>query len=266
MRSNNTALNRMVQTQAHQHQQMAPEYGHYGQMAAPPQVQPMTLDDVVVRTAGLLVLTGAAGALTWFLTDVNPAAAQGLMFLGMIITLGAMLASWIGSGRLFANPVVPSLYAGGAGLMLGGISYAYETAYTGIVMQAVIATFGTFFGMALLFKAKVVRNSPRFTKFMVGAGIGIMGLLVINLVMSLFGVNLGLFNNGDGDVTLIQWGIALFFVGWGAFSFILDFDMVQESVRYGAPKKMAWVAAFGMVAGLIFLYLSILRLLSYLRQ
>lgn len=265
MRSNNTALNQMLQSQSHQHQ-MAPEYGQYGQMTAPPQVQPMTLDDVVVRTAGLLVLTGVAGAITWTLVPINPGAAQGLMFLGMIISIGAMLASWIGSGKLFANPIVPSLYAAGAGFMLGGISYAYESGFEGIVLQAVIATFGTFFGMALLFKAKVVRNSPRFTKFMIGAGIGIAGLLLINLVTSMFGMNLGLFNDGRSDVTLIQWAIALFFVGWGAFSFILDFDMVEQSVRYGAPKKQAWVAAFGMVAGLIFLYLSILRLLSYLRQ
>lgn len=266
MRSNNTALNRMLQSQSHQHQ-MAPEYGQqYGQMTAPPQVQPMTLDDVVIRTAGLLLLTGVAGAVTWVLTPINPAAAQGLMFVGMFLTLGAILASWVGSGKFFANPIVPSLYAAGAGFMLGGISYVYEFAYSGIVLQAVVATFGTFFGMALLFKAKVIRNSPRFTKFMIGAGIGIAGLLLINMVTSLFGMNLGLFNDGSSQVTLLQWGIALFFVGWGAFSFILDFDLVEQSVRYGAPKSQAWVAAFGMVAGLVFLYLSILRLLSYLRQ
>lgn len=265
MQSSNSALNRWIQSGAGR-EQMAPEYGQYGQQVAPPQVQPMTLDDVVVRTVGLLLLTGAAGAVTWSLVDTNPALAGVLAMVGWVVALGAMLASWFGAYKLLANPIVPSIYAGGMGLALGATSAYMESVYPGIVIQAVAGTFGVFFGMALLFKAKVVRNSPKFTKFMIGAGFGIMAIIVVNLVLSMFSVDAGLFNNGTGEVTWLQWLIAIGFVLFGAFSFILDFDMVEQGVRYGAPKKMAWMAAFGMVAGLIFLYISVLRLLSYIRQ
>lgn len=265
MQSSNSALNRWIQSGAGR-DEMAPEYGQYGQQVAPPQVRPMTLDDVVVRTVGLLLLTAITGTLTWMLIPVNPGLAYGLMTFGWLVSLGAMLASFFGGYKLFANPWVPSIYAGGVGFALGGISAVMEAAYPGIVIQAVAATFGIFFGMALLFKAKVVRNSPKFMKFMIGAGFGIMAIILVNLLLSAFGVDSGLFNNGTGEVSWIQWAVAIVFVVWGALSFILDFDMVEQGVRYGAPKKMAWMAAFGMVAGLVFLYISILRLLSYFRQ
>ncbi|ADD41522.1 Bax inhibitor-1/YccA family protein [Stackebrandtia nassauensis] len=265
MRSSNGALNRWIESGAGR-EEMAPEYGHYGQQVTPPQVRPMTLDDVVVRTVGLLLLTGITGTITWMLIGVNPGAAYVLMTVGLLVSLGAMLATMFGGYRLFANPWVPSIYAGGVGFALGGVSAAMEASYPGIVVQAVAATFGVFFGMALLFKAKVVRNSPKFTKFIIGAGFGIAAIILVNLLLSVFGVDSGLFYNGTGEVSWLQWAVAIVFVVWGALSFILDFDMVEQGVRYGAPKKMAWMAAFGMVAGLVFLYLSILRLLSYLRQ
>ena len=52
----------------------------------------------------------------------------------------------------------------------------------------------------------------------------------------------------------------------GALSFILDFDQVERSVRTGLPRRYAWLCAFGLLVGLIFLYWQILRLLSYLRR
>nr|MBA3252027.1 Bax inhibitor-1/YccA family protein [Geodermatophilaceae bacterium] len=33
-----------------------------------------------------------------------------------------------------------------------------------------------------------------------------------------------------------------------------------------APQQFAWFAAFGLVVGLVWLYLEILRLLSYFRE
>lgn len=267
MQSSNSALNRWV-SQGAGSQQAAAEYGHYGHMQAPPQVRPMTLDDVIARTVGLLLMVGVSGALTWNLATVSPELAGGLAMLGMIVSMGAILISVFVSSNAFANPIVPSIYAVGAGLMLGPFSQFMEGMYPGIVLQAVVGTFGVFFGMAMLYKARIIRNSPKFTKFMVGTGFGIMALILANLVMSMFGVNMGLFYDygSDAPPTMLQWIIALGFVAWGAFSFILDFDMVEQGVRYGAPKKFAWMAAFGLTAGLVFLYMSILRLLAMLRQ
>lgn len=260
MQSNNPALKRMLGSAA-QEQRMAPEYGHYGQQTAPPQVRPMTVDDVVVRTIGMLLLTGIAGAFSWSQVEPNPGLAYTLMAGGGIVALGVILASWVMN---IANPWIVGIYAVAQGLALGVVSAMYESVWNGIVLQAVAATFGVFLTMAFLFKMKVVRNSRRFTKFMIGAGFGIMAMLLINFVMMLFGMDMGLFNRDpQSEVTGLQWIIAIALVLWGAFSFILDFDMVEHGVRYGLPRKFAWACTFGLVAGVIFLYWSILQLLGY---
>ena len=51
-----------------------------------------------------------------------------------------------------------------------------------------------------------------------------------------------------------------------AFSLMLDFEMATQTVRAGAPAKFAWYIAFGLMTTLVWLYIEILRLLSYLRQ
>jgi uncharacterized YccA/Bax inhibitor family protein len=55
-------------------------------------------------------------------------------------------------------------------------------------------------------------------------------------------------------------------IGIAAFNFLLDFDMADRMIREGMPSKWAWFAAFGLMTTLVWLYLEILRLLSYLQR
>ncbi len=43
----------------------------------------------------------------------------------------------------------------------------------------------------------------------------------------------------------------------------MDFDQADRMVAAGVPEQESWRVAFGLVVGLVFLYLEILRLLSY---
>jgi uncharacterized YccA/Bax inhibitor family protein len=46
----------------------------------------------------------------------------------------------------------------------------------------------------------------------------------------------------------------------------LDFDFIERAIGSGMPKDYEWVGALGLVVTLVWLYLEILRLLSYLRN
>ena len=50
-----------------------------------------------------------------------------------------------------------------------------------------------------------------------------------------------------------------------AANLIVDFDMIEQSVRRGTDEKFGWYLSFGMLVTLVWLYLEILRLLSYLQ-
>jgi hypothetical protein len=50
-----------------------------------------------------------------------------------------------------------------------------------------------------------------------------------------------------------------------ALNLIIDFETIQQSADSGsAPKYMEWYGAFGLMVTLVWLYLSMLRLLSNL--
>ena len=46
---------------------------------------------------------------------------------------------------------------------------------------------------------------------------------------------------------------------------MLDFDAIDKAIKAGVPARSAWYFAFGLMVTLVWLYLEILRLLSYLR-
>jgi uncharacterized YccA/Bax inhibitor family protein len=257
----------MVKTQYNE-QHMGAAYGPYGQMTQAPQAETMRIDDVIVRTVALVGATFVAAMLTYTMVadgiaNGDSAAVGTAMMLGgigMVVGLGIMIFSMF---KPVTNPFVAFAYAIGQGLLLGGVSAIFEQASDGIVVNALLATVLVFAGMLALYKFRILKNSPVFTKVIVGAGIGIFGLMMVNLVAGLFGANLGMFAAPGESANALQWIIAIGITLWAAFSFILDFDMIEYSANNGAPKKYAWAGAFGLTAGLIFLYWSLLRLLSY---
>jgi uncharacterized YccA/Bax inhibitor family protein len=47
---------------------------------------------------------------------------------------------------------------------------------------------------------------------------------------------------------------------------ILDFDFIERAIARGAPQRTAWLAGFGLMVTLVWIYLEILRLLAILRR
>jgi uncharacterized YccA/Bax inhibitor family protein len=48
-----------------------------------------------------------------------------------------------------------------------------------------------------------------------------------------------------------------------AYSLVMDFDYIQKGVQTGQPRIYGWTGAFGIIVTVVWLYLEILRLLSY---
>ena len=265
MKSSNPVLGRLDEDAARR-QGSPTGYGQYGQ---PPVVSPneagraMTLDDVVIRTIFLVALVMVTAAFSWVLLKGG-----GWTDIAMIGgSIAGLVLVFVISFKRITNPAVISLYAILQGILLGVVSREFEHAYPGIVVQAVGGTLAVFLGMAILYKFRVIRATPRFARWVVGALFGVVGLSLVNWMLSLFGHNLGIEyygpNQKAGTLAIV---FSLVCIGVGALTFILDFDMVEKGVQYGMPERFAWYCAFGLVVGLIYLYWQILRLLGYLRN
>ncbi|MFJ6195236.1 Bax inhibitor-1/YccA family protein [Micromonospora sp. NPDC092111] len=223
----------------------------------------VTVDDVVARTVGLLLLTGVTAAVAWVVVPQAvwlPAALAGIALAGIALVLVISLR-----GLTHPAPIIG--YALLQGLLLGVASRAFELVYPGIVAQAVIGTFGVFLGMAVLYRARVVRATPRLARLVVGTLLGLLAVVVANLVVRLVTGGRGLdIYSLTGDVGWLSYAFSAVAIVAGALSFVLDFDMVERSVRTGLPRRYAWLCAFGLLVGLVFLYWQVLRLLSYVRR
>ena len=209
----------------------------------------MTMDDVVVKTGIMFAVLVAAAGVNWFL-------ASPLLTLGGVI-VGLVLALVI-SFKQSTNPALMLGYAAAEGLFIGGISQAFETQWPGIVPQAVIGTLSVFLIALWAYKSGRVRATPKFQRTVMIAMGGYLVFSLINLGLVLFtGTNL--------RAGWLGIGIGLFAITLAAAMLILDFDFAEQGVKNGLPERFAWLAAFGLVVTLVWLYIEMLRLISILR-
>jgi uncharacterized YccA/Bax inhibitor family protein len=246
------------------------QYGAPGQYGAPTQHDPysapspyaatttryLTMDDVVTKTGISFLVTVLAAAVTWALPgDVGWALALPAVLVAFVLGL-------VISFKTIANPAATLAYGALYGVALGAISEAFNLIYPGIVMQAVIGTFGVFAGMLVVYKTGAIRVTPKLTRWVVGAAIGVLVLMLVNLVASF--ITPGGLGLRDGGPLAIVFSLVI--IGVAAFMLLLDFDMADEAIRRGAPAKFAWYIAFGLLVTVVWLYIEILRLLSYFRD
>jgi uncharacterized YccA/Bax inhibitor family protein len=217
----------------------------------------MTLDDVVQRTGAMLLVVLLAGAVSWEL--VTTKAAAPVLIIGLMGGLGLGLYM---SFTMRVNAALALAYAAFEGTFLGAISRIFNDRWPGIVIQAVAGTVAVALGMLFVYRIGAIRVTPRFTRIVVGATIGAFGLMVINLIAYLFHPG-GLGLRSGGALAVV---FSLVCIVLAAMNLVMDFDMVEQGIRNGADEKFAWYAAFGLTVTLIWLYIEILRLLSYLRD
>jgi uncharacterized YccA/Bax inhibitor family protein len=217
----------------------------------------MTLDDVVVRTGAMLGVLVIAGAVAW--SFGTSSTAGGLIAVGAI---GGLALGLYMSFTMKVNAVTALIYSALEGLFLGAVSRAFESWYPGIVIQALAGTVMVAVGMLVVYRVGAIRVTPKFTRVVVGATFGLLGLMIVNLVAALFhSGGLGL---RDGGVVAILFSVLCIVIA--SLNLVMDFDAIEQGIRRGADERFAWFAAFGLVVTLIWLYLEILRLLGYLRN
>lgn len=228
--------------------------------------RPLTIDDVVTKTGITLAVLTAVAAVSYFLVAGNLALATPFALVG---SLGGLVLVLIATfGRKQDSPAIVLTYAALEGLFLGAFSFVVANLYVSgisagaLIGQAILGTLGVFVGMLVVYKTGAIRVTPKFTRMIIAGLFGVVALMLGNLVLSLFGVGggEGLGLRSGGTIAII---FSLVCIGLAAFSFLIDFDAADQMIRAGAPEKAAWGIALGLTVTLVWLYVEILRLLSY---
>ena len=221
----------------------------------------MTYDDVVVKSLmcfGLLLVGAVAG---WMSGMVAIGAAMLVALAACVVTIG--LAVFI----QFSKKVRPGAivaYSLVEGFVLGALSCAFEMRYPGIVVSAVLATL-VVIGVTLgAFTMGFLRNSSTLTRV---AGIGSFAFFsyyLFSFALSVTGMvdmravnNITLFGIPLGVII----GVLAVFIG--VLCLVRDFDAVKVGVANNVPEKYSWLCTFAIMTDVIWIYLEILKILSY---
>lgn len=225
--------------------------------ATPAETDRMSYEDTIVKiVVSFAILLGSA-AIGWVL----PA----LFIPAMIVGFGLALVNIF---KKKPSPVLVLAYAAVEGVFVGGVTNFFEMLYPGIAVQAVLGTFVVIGVTLALFASGKVRASKKATKVFMIAMIGYLVFSVLNVVLMMTGINSQPFGMRSAEIFGIPLGLILgvLVILMAAYSLVLDFDRIKTGVQRGAPRTYGWIAAFGIMVTVVWLYLEILRLLAILRS
>jgi uncharacterized YccA/Bax inhibitor family protein len=242
----------------------------------------MTVGGTLTATGVLLALIMAAGAFGWSqvtqtteyvetatnqlvsgpgpgIEAQNTTSMPGWLFIAMFVGLGLGLVSAF--KPKLARFLAP-LYALAYGTVLGAISAVYNNSWDGIVVQAVLCTIGVVLAMFFLYATRIIKVTPKYVAMVLAATFGILAMFVVGWIASIFGADIRFWD----DPSPLGIGISLVIVVVAALNLAIDFDFIEKASTAGVPRYMEWYGAFGVTVTIVWIYVSILRLLSLLRQ
>ena len=127
-----------------------------------PVTEKMTIQGTVNKTLIMLLLVVFSASKTWSMFISGSPSVSLLMYGGFI---GGLIFAFITIFKKTWSPYTAPIYALLEGLALGGISAYFELAYPGIVIDAVVLTFGTLFVLLMAYKSGVIKATENFIKY-----------------------------------------------------------------------------------------------------
>jgi len=210
---------------------------------------------IVSKTAILLVTAILSGYLA-----ISYLPIESLIPLLGVSFIVALVSVIVASRSMRLAAPFAMLYALAEGLILGLITIIFESIVPGVALAAVIGTASIFGVMLFLYSSRTIRVTPRFRRIMYTILFGILAFVVIQLVLSLFGISL--FVDGTGSFNTLALVISGFFIVYGALLLTLDFDRAEMIVSGGVDRRAEWMVAVGLMVTLVWIYFELLRFLA----
>lgn len=221
----------------------------------------MTLEGTVNKTAILLILVLLSAMLSWdlYAQSLDFDAISAYFYGGL---LGGLVLGFVIAFNKDWSPFLAPVYAICQGLCLGGLSALIDDQFPGIVMQALMLTFGICAILLMIYKLRLIKPSENFKLIVASATGGLAVYYLLNFGLSFAGITLPwIHDNSTGGIFFSVFAVVL-----ASMNLVVDFDFIEQGVEQGAPKHMEWYGAFGLIVTVIWLYVEILRLLAKSRK
>nr|WP_061298548.1 Bax inhibitor-1/YccA family protein [Herbidospora cretacea] len=212
----------------------------------------LTMDDVVMKGFIVLGTLMASAGVAWIM--------EVPMGIAVVALIAALILGLVITFKQSTNPALILAYAVLEGVALAGISLIFAARFgNGLVLQAIVGTMMAVLGVLAVYALNIFRPTPKFAKFVIGAAIGAIGLILVNMLVGIW-VPGGLGLRSGGALAIV-FSAAMILLGM--FFLLLDFDEINHAVQAGAPERTSWLLVFGLMLSIVWIYLEVLRLLSY---
>ncbi|CAL2077076.1 Bax inhibitor-1/YccA family protein [Tenacibaculum sp. 190524A05c] len=215
----------------------------------------MSISGIIFKSFAMLTLVGITATYTWrlFFAGVE---VKWYTTIGMFVAIVCSL--FISFKHSSAKYLLP-IYAVAKGFFLGGISAYAHNRFPNLPFQAIAVTITTFFVMLFLYRLKFIRVTREFRAIVITASATIFLFYFIGWILWFLKIYVPML-----------WGTSWFAIGFNivaaiiaSFSLLLDFYYIDRQVgRY--PKEREWLATWGLLITLIWLYVEVLRLMRKL--
>jgi uncharacterized YccA/Bax inhibitor family protein len=222
---------------------------------------PMTIQGAIQKSVLLTVIAAVLGMGLFFYCamTVNLSVAYAATIIGAI---GGFILALVTTFKSNTAPALAIPYALFEGAFLGGVSFIFQLKYPGVPLQALLATFVTTLVLFALYKFQIIRATEKFKAVVISASIAIALVFVVQIILRLA------FSSSIPYIFESNWlgiGFAAFVAVIASLNLILDFDLIETAAAQRAPKAFEWICAIALLATLVWMYYSFLRLLSLLR-
>ena len=221
----------------------------------------MTVQGAIQKSVLLTVIAAVVGLSLFFYSFLT--LNLSLAYAGaMVGAIGGFVLALVATFKPNTARILAIPYALFEGAFLGGISVIFQLKFPGVPLQALLATFVTTLVMFALYRFKIIRATEKFKAVVLSASIAIAIVFMVQIVMRLA------FSSSVPYIFESNWlGIAFaaFVAVIASLNLILDFDFIETSAAERAPKAMEWLCGIALLATLVWMYYSFLRLLSLLQ-
>ena len=212
----------------------------------------MTVTGIFIKSIGCILVIAAITVYLWKLNDEGTP----MKWFTLGGMLGALVISVVISVRRHWAPFLVPLYTIAKGFFLGGFSAYAHRNFPELPYQAIGVTIITFFVMLILYQTRIIVVTKKLHSVIITSTASIFVVYLIHWILSFFGINT--YIRGTSWFAIIFNCIAAIVA---SFSLLLDFDHIERQ-KNRAPKWKEWLATWGLLATLIWLYIEILRLMQ----
>ncbi|XMO84980.1 Bax inhibitor-1/YccA family protein [Algibacter sp. AS12] len=172
--------------------------------------------------------------------------------------LAAIVISIIISVRQHWAHVLVPLYAIAKGFFLGAATVYAHAQFPNLPYQAIGITVVAFIVMLLLYQTRIIVVTKKLRSVIITAVTSIFIIYLISWILGFFGIKVFIWG--------ISWPAIIFNILAAVFaslSLLLDFDYIERH-KNKSPKHKEWLATWGLLVTLVWLYMEVLRLMRKL--